>query len=64
MNAHQDRWIEFLSEFDFEIKHVKCKENRVIYALNRRMYLATISIRKSDLKDRILEASSKDEVYL
>jgi hypothetical protein len=25
LNARQTRWLEFLSEYDFEIKHIKCK---------------------------------------
>ena len=29
LNARQARWMAFLSEFDFEIKHVKGKENKV-----------------------------------
>ena len=29
LNARQARWLEFLCEFDFEIKHIKGKENRV-----------------------------------
>jgi hypothetical protein len=29
LNAIQTRWIEFLSEYDFEIKHIKGKKNQV-----------------------------------
>ena len=36
LNAHQDRCMEFLSEFNFEIKHIKGKENRVADELSRR----------------------------
>jgi len=35
LNAQQAQWLEFLSEFDFEIKHVKGKENKFVDALNR-----------------------------
>jgi hypothetical protein len=36
LNAKQARWLEFLCEFDFEIKHIKEKENKVVDALNRK----------------------------
>ena len=29
LNARKARWLEFLCEFDFEIKHIKGKENNV-----------------------------------
>ena len=29
LNARQARWLAFLSEYDFEIKHIKGKENKV-----------------------------------
>jgi hypothetical protein len=35
LNARQARWMALLSEFDFEIKHIKGKENRVVDALSR-----------------------------
>jgi hypothetical protein len=35
LNARQARWMTLLSEFDFKIKHIKGKENRVADALNR-----------------------------
>ena len=37
LNAIQARWMALLSEFDFEIKHIKGKENRVADALSRSM---------------------------
>jgi hypothetical protein len=46
-NARQSRWLEFLSEYDFDIKHIKGKENKVADALNRRvheMHATTISM--------------------
>ena len=33
LNAHQARWLAFLSKYDFEIKHIKGKENKVADAL-------------------------------
>ena len=47
LNARQARWLEFLCEFDFEIKHIKGKENKVVDALNRKvhqMHVASLSI--------------------
>jgi hypothetical protein len=35
LNARQSRWMALLSEFDFEIKHIKGKENRVVDALRK-----------------------------
>ena len=36
LNARQARWLEFLCEFDFEIKHFKGKKNKVVDALSKR----------------------------
>ena len=51
LNARQARWLEFLCEFDFEIKHIKGKENKVADALSRKMqemHVASLSICQSD----------------
>jgi hypothetical protein len=66
LNARQSRWLEFLSEYDFDIKHIKGKENKVDDALSRRVHefhAKTISMYQSDLKDRILESSKLDLQY-
>jgi hypothetical protein len=42
--------MEFLYEFDFENKHIKEKENKVVDALSRKMHVATINICQSNLK--------------
>jgi hypothetical protein len=58
--------MEFLSEYDFDIKHIKGKENKVVDALNRRvheMHATTISMYCSDLKRRILEVVTSDQHY-
>jgi hypothetical protein len=47
LNATQRRWLEFLSEYDFDINHIGGKENKVVDALNRRvheLHATTISI--------------------
>jgi hypothetical protein len=38
LNARQRRWLEFLTEYDFDINHIKGKENKVVDALNRRVH--------------------------
>ena len=34
MNTRQARWFAFLSEYHFELKHIKGKENKVVDALS------------------------------
>jgi hypothetical protein len=67
LNARQSRWLEFLSEYDFDIKHIKGKENKVVDALSRRvheLHATTISMYQTDLKDKILEAAKSDLHYM
>ena len=35
LNSRQARWLAFLSENDFEIQHIKGKENKVANALRK-----------------------------
>jgi hypothetical protein len=66
LNARQRRWLEFLSEYDFDIKHIKGKENKVVDALNIRvheLHATTISKYQSYLKDKITEATKSDLHY-
>jgi hypothetical protein len=44
LNARQTRWMEFLSEYDFDIKHIKGKENKIVDALSRRVHLMLATI--------------------
>jgi hypothetical protein len=58
LNARQTKWLEFLSECDFDIKHIKGKENKVVDALSRRVheiYYTTINMCMKNLKEVILE---------
>jgi hypothetical protein len=67
LNARKARWLAFLSEFDFKVRHIKGKENKVVYALSRRtIRLFEISIHKeeSDIKQRIKSARCNDEKYI
>jgi hypothetical protein len=66
LNARQSRWLEFLSEYDFDIKHIKGKENKVVDALNRRvheLHATTISMYQTDIKRKIMEAANADLQY-
>ena len=62
LNAEQARWINFLKEYDFEIQHIKGKENKVVDALSRNEKLnftAAISTYKIYLEEGI----GQDENY-
>ena len=66
LNARKARWFEFLCEFDFEIKHIKGKENKVADALSRKMqemHVASLSICQSDLRQQIINHVAGDEWY-
>jgi hypothetical protein len=66
LNSRKIRWLEFLSEYDFDINHIKLKENKVVDALNRRvheLHATTISMYQSYLKYIILEATKSDLQY-
>ena len=63
LNARKARWLAFLSEYDFKIKHIKGKENRVVHALNKKVYELHISSCEYDLKTRIKYALVMDEDY-
>jgi hypothetical protein len=66
LNARQARWMALLSEFDFEIKHIKGKENRVVDALSRSMktiHLVAMSTCKTDVKERVRNAQETDPFF-
>jgi hypothetical protein len=66
LNARQERWIAFLSEFDFEVRHIKGKENKVEYALSRKihgLFEINISRVESDLEQRIRMTGINNENY-
>jgi hypothetical protein len=63
LNAKQSRCLEFVCEYDFDIKNIKGKENKVVDALSRRvheLHATTISMCQIDIKGRILEAANED----
>jgi hypothetical protein len=63
LNARQSRWLEFLCEYNFDIKHIKGKENKVVDALSRRvheLHATTTSMYRTDIKIRIFEVANTD----
>ena len=57
---------EFLCEFDFKIKHIKGKENKVVDALSRKVqeiHVGSLSIFQSNLRQQIVNHVAKDELY-
>jgi hypothetical protein len=57
------KWLEFLYEYDFDIKHIKGKENKVVDALNKRvheLHATSISMYQIDLKGKFYEATKVD----
>ena len=67
LNARKMRWLEFLSEYDFDINCITGKENKVVDALSIRVHLmhaTTVSMHQSNLKSRILDVVVTDQHYL
>ena len=65
LNARKARWLEFLCEFDFVIKHIKGNENKVDGALNRKvheMHVASLSIFQPDLRQQFVNHTIEDEM--
>jgi hypothetical protein len=66
LNARQARWMALLSEFDFEIKHVKGKENKVADALSRSMktiHLVAVSTCETNVKEIVRNAQETDTFF-
>jgi hypothetical protein len=66
LSARQERWLAFLIKFEFEVRHIKGKENKVVDALIRRvhgLFEIKISREETDLEKRIKVAGNNDENY-
>ena len=66
MNARKARRLAFLREYDFEVKHIKGKENKVVDALSRNAitnFIASISSYKIELDDKLEEGLKLDQEY-
>ena len=67
LNVRQARWLDFLSEYNFELKHIKGKENKVADALSRRthmIYEVTLSQTDADLHEKIRTTNKVDPFYV
>ena len=63
----KSRWLAFLGEYHFELKHIKGKENKIADALSRRnhmIYEVTLSQTISDLHERIRMTNRVDPFYV
>ena len=66
LNARQARWLAFLSEYDFEIQHIKGKENKVVNALSRNIrlkFIAVIITYTTNLEEQLKAMLEQDEIY-
>jgi hypothetical protein len=66
LNARQIIWLEFLCEYDFDIKYIKVKDNKVADALSRKvheLHATAIIMYRTELKDQIPEATGVDLQY-
>ena len=66
LNARKTRWLAFLSEYDFEIKHIKGKENKVVDALRRNAninFIVVFSNYKIELDDKFEDRIKIDKNY-
>jgi hypothetical protein len=64
LNVRQARWMDLLSEFDFEIKHIKGMKNRVVDALSISMkvvHLESVSDNELNIRERV---KSAQETYV
>jgi hypothetical protein len=64
INARHTCWLAFLSEFDFEIRHIKGKESTVVDALSikiKQRNAITISKYQTKLEDKIKIAANNDK---
>ena len=67
MNTRQVRWLAFLSEYHFELKHIKGNEKKVVDALSRQtdmIYEVTLSQTDVDLHEKIRTANKVDPFYV
>ena len=67
LNARKSRWFSFLSEYHFELNHIKGKENKIDDALSRRahmVYEVKLSQSSAYLHERIREVNRLDPFYV
>ena len=67
LNVRQARWLAFLSQYHFELKHIKGKENKVDDALsqwNHMIYEVTLSQTDAYFHERIRVANEVNPFYV
>jgi hypothetical protein len=63
LNFRQTKWLEFLSECDFESKNIKGNENQVVDALSKRaheVHIASIIMYRTDMKHQTITTETSD----
>jgi hypothetical protein len=66
LNARQARGMALLSEFYFEIKHIKGKENRVVDALSRSVrliHLVAVSTCEENFMERVRNSQETNAFF-
>jgi hypothetical protein len=66
LNARQARWMDLFSEFDFKIKHIKGKENKVADALSismKKIHLAVVSTCEANVRERVKGAQETNAFF-
>jgi hypothetical protein len=66
LNVRQSMWLEILCKYDFDINHIKGKENKVADALSKKvheLHPTTISMYRTHIKGRILEDTNANLQY-
>ena len=64
INSMEDIWLESLWPFDFEIKQVKGKDNKVTNVVRGKFNVEIVSVYKSYLSKIIVNFLAKDEYVL
>ena len=67
LNSRQSIWLAFLSEYHFELKHIKGKENKIVDALSRQAHMLfeeTLSQTDLDLHKRIRTTNRVNHFYV
>jgi hypothetical protein len=62
LNTRHERCLAFLSEYDFEIKHIKGKKNKIADSVSEKINVIYNNM-QTNLKTRIKSTIEKDEIY-